>query len=1628
RPRFSTELDDWGLPPIIVGWLKKRGIGQLFDWQVECLCKDNVLDGANLVYSAPTSAGKTLVADFLMIKQVLERRRKALLIQPFISVAREKATTLKSMLRSTKARVGSFCGSYYTPGGLTAVSIAVCTIEKANNIVNKLLLENRLSELGIVVVDELHNLGDPSRGYLLELLLTKIIYHNRAVDTNQHIQIVGLSATLPNLQCLAHWLNASLHITEYRPVPLHEKIKIGTNIYDAIEYTKNPNAQPIQTIDVSRMKLSEDPDNISYLCIETILDGHSVLVFCESRRDCETMSHLISKQIKTLGNISNSDDARFALSQQLRERISREQVKSVLTKLKECPAGLDSELRLPLSFGVAFHHAGLTTEEREIIEDGFRSGCIRALMATSTLSSGVNLPARRVIIKSPMFLNEQMSTMTYRQMIGRAGRKGKDTFGESVLVCNAKTETAGKKLIASSLKPVTSCLGIHFSESGEAISGSLKKALLEVIANGTARAKDSIIQYVTSTYWLSDPSREETQKYLDQIQKVLGFLVVKKFVDEIRTGVYKSTRLGNAVLNSGLSPDESLLLLQDLTRARDGFCLTSDLHIIYQVTPNNLSQQLEIRDWLHYSEIWHSLDDISQFVGKRVGIEEGVIARRSRGYMSSLADDQERVYRRFRVALALNDLVNEVPMARITSKYKIPRAQLQTVQRSTAQFAGVMAIFCHELGYSNIAALMSPLESRLNFSCQRELLDLVRLNISRPVARALYDNKFHTVIDVARGDLMEIEFAVASSRPFKKNSSFRQDGDRLAWIKQMLAERDNDKIWVPELTKTLTTFNYAKHLVDTAKGLVEIELGFMPESFMRRQTSPSREEPPPKRRDQHGSSNNLHQNGVKNSETGIDSHSSLGGNSTSQSSVTIDTADVGVDTKHNRSYVSTTAFEESTDPSSLMDLSVAGVTVRNTNTPLLGSQVSRNEMKLCNLGQNIDNVDKFLDRWRTSTSVSLKFRLDSHQAKDPIGAKVRHSRRNRLDNSGLIPDHIIDDDYEDINDDEYNANDSGQETNEGLPLQLEIDNQKHVLTHMYACFDNELCVYMADTSEALEHIKSNINPILSMSNSDRNIKMKLYTDDIVITYKVLYAAFGVDYRVLSHGLEWHGFDVAWWMINNCPLRERRTKNYKIGSILDTDYGKDFHHLLDPSYNPRRRKSSIQIVRHDTLAGTAAILSPLIIELCSELDKRSQLNAYAHVEVPSRIIMAHMMVHGIGVSLRKLTKQLKLYEDIQMQLEIIARARFAKANQRLSLASHRDVARVLYDELNLREHLEGRAQATTSRGRDSTKSEVLSILSKHHPFPKLVQDYRRIGKAIEALQSVSTHARFDCELDMTRVMGQCDFWQLTGRVSMHSPDLFLINRDFCVELPAHNSLRNEERVDCEPRRCFVPYEDWTFVSADYSQLELRLLAHFSADANLLSALNNDSQATGGDVFRTMASQMYGIDDALGVSVEQRQHAKQICYGIIYGMGTRTLANKLGVETDRAKEFDEKFHAAYPKICEFRTKLLEECQTRGYVESIMGRRRTVNGLDSGESETRSRAQRIAVNTRIQSSASDIIKLAMNEVDCLINERFANRARLVLEMHDELIYEVHPSNLNELNKAKMIDLSMNGEPNFI
>ncbi|KAK5621559.1 hypothetical protein CRENBAI_001613 [Crenichthys baileyi] len=809
-------LSSWGLPKPVLERYQKHGVTQMFEWQAQCLIVGHVLHGGNLVYSAPTSAGKTLVSELLILKRVLETKRKALFILPFVSVAKEKMHYLQSVFQEAGVRVEGYMGSTSATGGFTTLDVAVCTIEKANSLINRLIEENNMGLLGMVVVDELHMVGDPGRGYLLELLLTKIRYiaqkQNTSGSLSEGVQIIGMSATLPNLSLLASWLGADLYQTDYRPVPLQEHLKVGCNIYD-------------KSLSVVRqfapaLNIKGDDDHIVSLCYETVREGHSVLLFCPSKNWCEKLADTIAR---AFFNLRHTDLQGEALPQPL--CLDAEGLVDVIAQLRRTPAGLDPILQRSVPWGVAFHHAGLTFDERDVLEGGFRQGLIRVLAATSTLSSGVNLPARRVVIRTPTFNGRLLDPLTYKQMAGRAGRKGVDTTGESVLVCKQNERQKGISLLKGALQPISSCL---VRREGEGVTTSMLRAILEIIVGGVASTPQDVRLYASCSLLAASMKSDSKKASNEQtssgaIEACVEWLMENEFISIQKEGQdeqYCPTQLGAATLSSSLCPPEALGIFADLQRAMKGFVLENDLHILYLITP--LYAEWTTIDWYQFFCLWEQLPSSMKRVAELVGVQEGFLARSVSGKLVAKTEKQLRqmaIHKRFFTTLVLQDLVSEVPLGTVASKYNCNRGQLQSLQQSASTYAGMVTVFCRRLGWHNMELLLSQYQTRLSFGVQRELVDLVRVSLLNATrARALYAQGLCTVAEVARAPVVDVEKALRNAVPFKSSKRAVDESEMEA------AERRNLRcVWVTG-GQALTEQEAAAEIVSEARLLLKEDL------------------------------------------------------------------------------------------------------------------------------------------------------------------------------------------------------------------------------------------------------------------------------------------------------------------------------------------------------------------------------------------------------------------------------------------------------------------------------------------------------------------------------------------------------------------------------------------------------------------------------------------------------------------------------------------------------------------------------------------------------------------------------------------------------------------------------------
>lgn len=382
---------------------------------------------------------------------------------------------------------------------------------------------------------------------------------------------------------------------------------------------------------------------------------------------------------------------------------------------------------------------GLTVEEREIIENYFKQGFLLAIVCTSTLSSGINFPARRVIIRTPIFNGKPIDIMSYKQMSGRAGRKGIDTCGESILMCsNLKEKSIGETLLNTKMIHVEN----NSKSSGNDLVGSIKRALLETIVSGIACKKSEIVDYAKCFLSFKVEETNSTEKYLK-------WLNLNQFIDIVQSEnaneTYKPTQLGYAVVGSAMAPDEGLVIFGELQKALQCFVLENELHIIYQITPINISDywinSSTSVDWNFYFTLIQNFPNDIKRVCDLVGVRQSFIIKMIKGCSLSSCDQKLlRIHLRFYTSLILNDLVNEVSFGSILNKYGCQKGFLQSLQQSSSTYASMITIFCNRLGWFNLEILVNQFNSRLMFGVQRQLLDLVRINLLNSQRARLFYN------------------------------------------------------------------------------------------------------------------------------------------------------------------------------------------------------------------------------------------------------------------------------------------------------------------------------------------------------------------------------------------------------------------------------------------------------------------------------------------------------------------------------------------------------------------------------------------------------------------------------------------------------------------------------------------------------------------------------------------------------------------------------------------------------------------------------------------------------------------------------------------------------------------------
>ena len=525
-----------GLPAGVGEALEAEGVAELYPPQ-QAAVEAGVVDGESLVAAVPTASGKTLIAELAMLSSI-ERGGKALYIVPLRALASEKKAEFERW-EEFGVTVGVSTGNYDSDGEwLASRDVIVATSEKVDS-----LIRNGapwIDDLTCVVSDEVHLVDDSHRGPTLEVTLAKL----RKV--NAGLQTVALSATVGNADVIADWLDAELVESDWRPIDLRTGVHFG----NAIEFDDGSQREvPVERGEDQTAQLVAD-------ALDTEEDGQggSSLVFVNSRRNAESSAR----------KLTDVTGPRLTGDERDRLRELAEEIRGV------SDTDTSEDLADAVEQGSAFHHAGLASEHRSLIEDAFRDRLIKCVSATPTLAAGVNTPARRVIVRDWRRYDGEfggmkpLDVLEVHQMCGRAGRPGLDPYGEAVLLANSADtrEELFDRYVWADAEPVRSKL---------AAEPALRTHVLATVASGFAATRDGLLSFLDNTLYATQTDDEG--RLAAVTDTVLDYLEVNGFVERDRDGGSEglaATGIGHTVSRLYLDPMSAAEILDGLRTVADG--------------------------------------------------------------------------------------------------------------------------------------------------------------------------------------------------------------------------------------------------------------------------------------------------------------------------------------------------------------------------------------------------------------------------------------------------------------------------------------------------------------------------------------------------------------------------------------------------------------------------------------------------------------------------------------------------------------------------------------------------------------------------------------------------------------------------------------------------------------------------------------------------------------------------------------------------------------------------------------------------------------------------------------------------------------------------------------------------
>ncbi|MCM8778471.1 MAG: DEAD/DEAH box helicase [Candidatus Omnitrophica bacterium] len=713
-------LENFSIPEFFIEKFKKENIFRFYPPQEEAIRKGLLDKEENFLLAFPTASGKTLLASLLAIKTLIQKLGKVVYIVPLVALANEKYLYYKNFFSNFKVAlsVGDMDSS---EPWLANYDFIVVTTEKLDSLIRHGM--DWISQIKLIIVDEVHLLNDTSRGPTLEIVIAQLR------RLSPQARILALSATVSNSEEISQWLNAELIKSDFRPVKLYEGI-LSNSLINFVEkegYFLNAEISAEEAITEHTLKMKKQ-----------------ILFFVASRRNAESLAERLGKVISSFLSLQEKE---------FLQKLGKEVLSILETPTHQC-----RRLAKCIKEGAAFHHAGLLSRQRKIIEDGFRQGYLKVVVATPTLALGVNLPCFRVVVRDvkryyPGLGSEYIPTMEYKQFIGRAGRPQYDEFGEAILISRSEREKEElmRRYIFGEPEEINSKL---------AQEEVLRMHLLSLISGGFCRCLGDLEEFFKLTFF--GFQYQDMRLLRGKVETVLRDLLDWGFIVS-EDKFYKATQLGRRISQLYLDPHtgyEFINALKKMTKRKE----ISELAILLVIS---LSREMSPSLMLSEDDFYN----LSEFLNKKdiLFVNEPP---------SMWEDNYEEFLSALKLALVFEAWINEEDEEAILDKFRLTPGEFHAKREigdwliySLEELSKILKLNIQEL---------RKLRIRLHYGVREELLGLVNLReIGRKRARRLFKAGFKNISLLRKAEEKAIARIVGPSiAHLIKEQIFLPSGDK----------------------------------------------------------------------------------------------------------------------------------------------------------------------------------------------------------------------------------------------------------------------------------------------------------------------------------------------------------------------------------------------------------------------------------------------------------------------------------------------------------------------------------------------------------------------------------------------------------------------------------------------------------------------------------------------------------------------------------------------------------------------------------------------------------------------------------------------------------------------------------